>query len=110
MGKDGSLGEFEQLVLLALLRLGTNAYGVTVRREITERTGRDTAIGAVYTTLDRLEKKGFVSSCLGEPTAERGGRAKRYYKIKAPGERALQRSRETMNKMWDGLLPSPGLG
>ena len=110
MGKNDSLGEFEQIVLLALLRLRATAYGVSIRREIAERTGRDIAIGAVYTTLDRLERKGFVSSTVGEPTPERGGRAKRYYKIEAPGQRALHRSRETMNRMWDGLVPSPSMG
>lgn len=110
MGKSDSLGEFEQLLLVALLRLRSDAYGVTIRREIVERTGRDIAIGAVYTTLDRLERKGFVSSSLGEPTAERGGRAKRYFKIEAPGERALNRSREAMASMWDGLVPSPEAG
>ena len=110
MAKDQSLGEFEQIVLLAVLRLPKNAYGVSIRREIASRTERDVSIGAVYTTLERLERKGFVSSTVGESTPERGGRAKRYYKIEAPGQRALHLSRETMNKMWDGLVPSPSLG
>ncbi len=108
MGKDDSLGEFEQVVLLALLRLRNNAYGVTIRREIAERTDRDVSVGAIYTTLHRLERKGFVSSYAGKPTPERGGRAKRYYKIEAPGERVLQRTRDTTNRMWEGLVPSPG--
>lgn len=108
MGKGDSLGEFEQVVLLALIRLRNNAYGVTIRREIAERTDRDVSVGAIYTTLDRLERKGFVSSYRGKPTPERGGRAKRFYKIEAPGERALQRTRDTMDRMWEGLVPSPG--
>ena len=110
MGKNDSLGEFEQIVLLALLRLQSDVYGVNIWREIGSRTGRDVSIGAVYTTLERLERKGFVSSTIGEPTPERGGRAKRYYKIEAPGQRALDMSREVMNRMWDGLLPSPSAG
>ena len=110
MAKSDNLGEFEQIALLALLRLRANAYGARIRQEIAERTGREVSVGAVYTTLERLERKGFVSSARGEPTPERGGRAKRYYKIEAPGERALQRSRETMDRMWAGLVPSPSAG
>ena len=83
------LGQFEEFVLLALVRLRENGYGVTVRREIAERTSRDVSIGAVYTTLERLERKGYVSSWMGEPTPKRGGRAKRYFKIEAPGAEAL---------------------
>ena len=110
MGKSDSLGEFEQVVLLALIRLRANAYGTSIRQEIAERTGRDVSVGAVYTTLERMQQKGFVSSARGAPTPERGGRAKRYYKIEAPGERALQRSRETMDRMWEGLAPAISAG
>ncbi|MCH7795712.1 MAG: helix-turn-helix transcriptional regulator [Proteobacteria bacterium] len=110
MGKSDSLGEFEQVVLLALIRLRANAYGTSIRQEIAERTGRDVSVGAVYTTLERMQQKGFVSSARGAPTPERGGRAKRYYKIEAPGERALQRSRETMDRMWEGLVPAISAG
>ena len=110
MAKSDNLGEFEQIALLALIRLRANAYGASIRQEIAERTGRDVSVGAVYTTLERLERKGFVSSARGAPTPERGGRAKRYYKIEAPGERALQRSRETMDRMWEGLFPAPSAG
>jgi PadR family transcriptional regulator, regulatory protein PadR len=84
------LGEFEELVLLAIARLGTSAYGVTIRRAVQEVAKRPTSIGAVYATLERLENKGFVSSWQGEPTAERGGRAKRYYRIEGAGLRALE--------------------
>ena len=110
MGKSDSLGEFEQVVLLALIRLRANAYGASIRQEIAERTGRDVSVGAVYTTLERMQQKGFVSSARGAPPPERGGRAKRYYKIEAPGARVLQRSRETMDRMWEGLVPAPSAG
>jgi len=110
MAKNDNLGEFEPVVLLALIRLRANAYGTSIRQEIAERTGRDVSVGAVYTTLERMQQKGFVSSARGAPTPERGGRAKRYYKIEAPGERALQRSRETMDRMWEGLVPAISAG
>ena len=85
------------------MRLGPNAYGMTVRREIEERTGRTVSIGAVYVTLSRLEAKGYVRSSVGEPTAERGGRAKRFFRIEADGERALHDSQEAIRRMTAGL-------
>jgi PadR family transcriptional regulator PadR len=97
------LGNLEELVLLALIRLKENAYGVTIRRELTERTGRDMSIGAVYTTLERLEGKGFVSSRIGDPTPQRGGRAKRYFRLEALGANALAVSREAVERMAEGL-------
>jgi len=96
---DDRLGRFEEIVLRALLRLRGNAYGVPIRREIAELTGRHASFGAVYTTLERLERKGYVSSRLGDPTPERGGRAKRYFQIEAPGVRALNRAREELARM-----------
>ena len=105
MGKGDYLGEFEHIVLLALLRLGSNAYGVTIRQEIESRTERRASIGAIYSTLTRLEQKGFVSSRVGEPTAERGGRAKKFFKIEAPGQRALAQTHQTISSMADGLVP-----
>ncbi len=110
MAKSDSLGEFEQIALLALIRLRADAYGARIRAEIAERTGRDVSVGAVYTTLERMEQKGFVSSARGAPTPERGGRAKRFDKIEAPRERVLQRSRETMDRMWEGLVPAASAG
>lgn len=104
MSKASSLGEFEQVAMLALIRLQNNAYGVPIRQEISERIGRDVSIGAIYTTLDRLEKKGFVSSRLGDPTPERGGRAKRYFKVEAPGIKALNESRKVMRRMWANVV------
>ena len=103
MGKGDFLGEFEQLVLLALLRVGEGAYGMTVRREIEERAARDVSIGAVYATLDRLEEKGMVKSHRGEPTDERGGRAKKCFRITGAGAKALERSQEAVRQMLEGL-------
>lgn len=100
---QNNLGDFEQLVLLALVRLRDNAYGVTIRGEIEQRTGREVSIAAVYTTLDRLEKKGLVSSWTGEPTAQRGGRSKRYFKLEAAGAEALAASYRTYKGMVAGL-------
>lgn len=100
---DNYLGQFEEIVLLATLRLGGDGYGVTIRHEVEEATGRSISIGALYTTLDRLERKGFVSSQQGEPTAERGGRAKRYFKIEAPGMKALEAGETARAKLTAGL-------
>jgi DNA-binding PadR family transcriptional regulator len=105
MPKGTYLGEFEQHVLAALMRLRSNAYGVTIRREIAERTGRDVTVGAVYATLDRLEGKGYVTSWAGEATPERGGRAKRYFDIEGPGLKALEESWRMIDRMRDGLVP-----
>jgi PadR family transcriptional regulator PadR len=97
------LGSLEHIILLALVRLQENAYGMTVRREIEARTGRNISIGAVYATLERLEAKGYISSFSGEPTAERGGRAKRLFRVEADGERAMRVSQEAIEKMMLGL-------
>lgn len=103
MARGNFIGFLEQMVLLALVHLGSNAYGVTVRREIEERTGRSLSIGAIYTTLQRLEAKGYVSSSVGEPSAERGGRAKRMFRIEAAGERALHAAETALAQMTAGL-------
>jgi DNA-binding PadR family transcriptional regulator len=105
MEGTGYLGEFEQMALLAVLRLESGAYGVTVLREIEERTGRSVSRGALYVTLDRLETKGYLRSRLADPTPERGGRAKRYFHVTASGLRVLQTSREALLRMWKGLEP-----
>lgn len=104
------LGEFEEIILLAVLRLHGNAYGVSLRRLIEEETGRSTSIGSVYTTLERLEQKGYVSSWQGEATPERGGRAKRYFKIESPGVSALNKAREMRARLWAGVTPLPDPG
>ncbi len=108
MAKGEYLGEFEQIVLLAVLRLGKEAYGVMIWEEIEKRTGRSVMIGAVYATLDRLEAKRYISSKVGDPTPERGGRAKRFFKITTQGSAALERSREILASMWAGLGPVMG--
>lgn len=107
MRQRDNLGEFEQLVLLAILRLGTDAYGMRIRREIEERADRPTSIGALYLTLDRLEQKGFIDSDLGEATAERGGRAKRFFKVNPSGREMLRRSLLAVQKMAKGCFTFP---
>ncbi len=100
------LGEFERAILLAIVRLGDNAYGVPIRADLESRLSRAVATGAVYTTLDRLEEKGMVSSWLGEPTPERGGRAKRFYRVDASGFAALNAAKEASDAIWS-LWPIP---
>lgn len=99
------MGEFEQVVLLAILRLEQGAYGMEIRTEIEARTGRDVSYGAVYTTLDRLERKGWVSYELGAPTPERGGRAKKYFRVERAGRDALRDTRRALEVMWEGVTP-----
>lgn len=103
MPRGELLGSLELIVLLAVARLGSNAYGMTARQEIEKRTGRSVSIGAVYATLERLQTKGYVSSSIGEPTAERGGRAKRHFQIESDGERALAVSQDAIRRMATGL-------
>lgn len=103
MKRGELLGSLEHIVLLALVRLQEGAHGMIVRREIEQRTGRNISIGAVYATLERLEAKGYISSFTGEPTAERGGRAKRLFRVEAAGKRALQVSEQTIRSMTTGL-------
>lgn len=97
------LGEFEQVVLLAVLRLDDEAYAVTVRDEILACTGRDVSRGSIYITLDRLETKGYLRSWLGDPTPERGGRAKRYYALRPRALEALKETRRALVSLWRGL-------
>lgn len=106
---DLTLGEFEQLVLIALIRIGHEAYGVTICDDIAERSGRAVSLGAVYKTLDRLELKGLVASRIGEPTAERGGRRKKHFKVLAAGQRALKQSMAALRRMTDGIESEVGL-
>jgi DNA-binding PadR family transcriptional regulator len=100
---DAALGEFEQLVLLALLRLGPEAYGATIRREIETRTGRELAISAVYVTLDRLEVKGLVRSRIGDPTPQRGGRRRKHFVLLPAGRSAITHACRTFGQMVEGL-------
>jgi PadR family transcriptional regulator PadR len=103
MKRGELLGSLEHIILLALMRVDGSTHGMIVRREIEERTGRNISIGAVYATLERLEAKGYVSSLTGEPTPERGGRAKRLFRVEAAGKRALLISEQTIRSMSTGL-------
>ena len=101
--KEKFLGEFEQFLLLAILRLNNEAYGSKIRQLIADVIDRDVSIGALYTTLERLEKKGLVQSHVGEATPERGGRAKKYFHVSAQGQRAVKKSKEALSAMYSGL-------
>ena len=101
----GSIGDFEQLILFSILRLGGNAYGVSIRDTIEERTGRSVSAGAIYTALGRLEERGLVSSRVGEPTAGRAGRPRKYYALEPEGARALKKGYEAIRGVAAGLLP-----
>jgi DNA-binding PadR family transcriptional regulator len=103
MPKRSNLGDFEMRVMLALMRLGDNAYGVPISREIELHLGREVALGSVYATLERLEAKGLVASSLGKPTAERGGKAKRYFRVTSNGLRKTRETRQALMKLWCGL-------
>ena len=103
MATRGFLGGFELLVLLALIQLGEDAYGVPIAEAIEKSSGRDVAIGSVYITLERLEQKGLAASRLGEPTAERGGRAKTYFRVTANGLREVRQAQRTLVTLWKGV-------
>ena len=103
MAKRDLSGQFEFMVLLAMMRLGERAYGVPIAREIEHAIGRDVALASVYLALERLEEKGLVSSELGEPTAERGGRAKRYFRVTAKGLRQVRDTRRALTNLWQRL-------
>jgi DNA-binding PadR family transcriptional regulator len=109
MKKKDPLGQFEQLVLTAVLLLRDNAYGMAVADKVAELAERRVTLGAVYMTLERLEDKCFISSCLANPTPERGGREKRYFRLLALGERVLAESRATAKRMEDALEESEKL-
>src|SRR5271155_2238015 len=101
------LGEFELMVLLTIIHLGDQAYGVPLSRELARRRGRDVSVGSVYAALDRLEAKGMIVSSLGESTPERGGRAKGYFRVTRQGLRSAHATRSVLSKLWKSL-PSPG--
>ncbi|MGH7552061.1 MAG: PadR family transcriptional regulator [Longimicrobiales bacterium] len=98
-----TLGALELTILLAVARLGDQAYGLAIRRDLAARTGRDYSVGAVYTTLERLEAKGFVSSRVTEPLAKRGGRSRRQFKVTAAGQRAIRRAESIARNIWAGV-------
>ena len=103
MRKRDYLGQFELMVLLAILQAGDNAYGVPIAREIEETTGKEIALGSIYAALERLEDKGLVTSSMGDPTPERGGRAKRYFRVTGKGVREAREAQRTLKKLWSGL-------
>ncbi len=100
------LGEFEQMVLLSILRLGDAAYGLAIKDELEAVAGRSPSSGGLYTTLDRMEKKGFVASYAGEGTLDRGGRPRRYVRVTPDGQALLARSKETLMALWEGIEES----
>jgi DNA-binding PadR family transcriptional regulator len=102
MGRD-LLTDFELMILLAVLRAGDEAYGVAIARDIEQTTGRTVLLGAAYTALERLERNGHVASSVGEPTAARGGRAKRYFRVTPRGLRAVKDTQKALVALWSGL-------
>ncbi len=103
MPKRSYLGEMELMVLLAVVRLGDEAYGVPISKELLTLAGREVALGSIYAALDRLEQMNFVTSLLGDPTPERGGRAKRYFRVTPAGVRALKMTRTALTNLWNGI-------
>jgi PadR family transcriptional regulator PadR len=108
MPKRGYLGDFELMVLLALMRLGEDAYGVPISREIEQQSGRAVALGTVYAALERLEQRDLVSSEMGESTPQRGGRAKRYFRVTKKGVREVREARSALINLWKGLRELKG--
>jgi PadR family transcriptional regulator, regulatory protein PadR len=103
MTERGYLGEFELMILLTVIHLGDEAYGVPISRELEKQRGRDVSVGSVYAALDRLEGKGLVASSLGDPTPERGGKAKRYFRVTKEGLRQVHETRRVLSKLWQAL-------
>ena len=103
MSDRSYLGEFELMILLAVIRLGDEAYGVPISRELEAYRGRDVSVGSVYAALERLEAKDLVSSSLGDPTPERGGKAKRYFRVTSAGLRQVHETRRVLSKLWHAL-------
>lgn len=109
MAATTELSDLEQMVLLALVRLGDEAYAVPVRREVESRGGRTVSLTAVYAALERLERGGLIEARLSEPVAQRGGRARRMFRVRRAGARALREASEAMRRMWAGLEAHPDL-
>jgi PadR family transcriptional regulator, regulatory protein PadR len=103
MRKRDYLGQFELMVLLAILQAGDDAYGVPIARQIEDTTRKEVALGSIYAALERLEAKGLVTSEMGDPTPERGGRAKRYFRVTGKGVREAREAQRTLKRLWNGL-------
>jgi DNA-binding PadR family transcriptional regulator len=110
MTERSYLGEFELMILLAVIHLGDEAYGVPISRELEAHRGRDVSVGSVYAALERLEGKGLVASSLGDPTPERGGKAKRYFRVTREGLRQVHNTRRVLKQMWRTLPELKGEG
>lgn len=110
MGSSIYLSDFELIAMLAVLRLGNNAYGVPIAREIEDQTNREVKLGSIYAALERLEEKGFVTSQLGEPTRERGGRAKRYFRVTTQGMSQVRETQRTLIRLWGSVPELSGGG
>src|SRR5580704_11154521 len=108
MSKRAYLGTFELTVMLALIRLSENAYGLPIAQEIELKSGREVSLGSIYSTLERLETKGLVASELGEPTPQRGGRAKKYFSVTAKGLREVRETQRMLKQLWQGLRQLEG--
>ena len=108
MPKTNYLGEFELMVMLTVIRLGDDAYGVPISHEIEQQTGREVAFGTVYATLERLQQKGFIRSSLGDATPERGGRAKRFFRATPAGLRTVRDTKQNLIRLWRGLRELEG--
>jgi len=108
MATPNAISNFELMVMLALMRLGDEAYGVPVSEQIAEQSGYDVALGSVYAALERLEDRGLVVSSIGDPTPERGGRAKKYFKVTGKGVEVVRDTRQTLTRMWKGLKTPAG--
>ena len=103
MANPNPVSNFELMVMLALIRLGDEAYGVPISKEIEDHSGHDVALGSVYAALERLRDRGFVTSSVGDPTPERGGRAKKYFNITGKGMKVVQETQQTLTRLWKGL-------
>jgi PadR family transcriptional regulator PadR len=108
MREHSYLGEFELMILLTIIRLGDDVYGVPLSRELAVMRGREVSVGSVYAALDRLELKGLIASNLGESTPERGGRAKRYFRVTEQGLRSVRETRRVLSKLWKSLPSTAG--
>ena len=103
MTNPNAISNFELMVMLALIRIGDEAYGVPISLEIEEHSGHEVAFGSVYAALDRLQNRGFVTSTVGEPTAERGGRARKYFRMTGKGMKVVQETQQTLMRLWKGM-------
>ena len=108
MTERSYLGEFELMILLAVIHLGEEAYGVPISRELEVQRGRDVSVGSVYAALERMEGKGLVSSSLGDPTPERGGKAKRFFRVTKEGLRQAHETRRVLTRLWQSLPEMKG--